>query len=73
MKEGTPKSLKEAVRRALETHGGFHGTHIRGSVPEERIEFVEAVIRDFLAQQFDPCSMSQPSVQHVWQKIRGAL
>lgn len=67
--KGTPKSLKEAVRRALQTQGGVE---IENSVSEERVKFVEAVIRDYLAQQFDPQSFSEPAVVHVWQKIRGA-
>lgn len=70
MTKGTPKSLKEAVRRALQMT--TFGVELENSVSEEKVEIVEQIIKDYLAQKFDPRSMSQPAVQHVWQKIKGA-
>ncbi len=66
---GTPKTLREAVTHALECQGGVR---IQGSIPLEKILFVEAVLKDFLAQKFTPDLMVDPKVQYLWQKVRGA-
>lgn len=64
--QGTPKSMKEAIRRGLDGN-------ILNQYPEHVVKQIENTVIDYLAQRFTPDLMSNPTVELLWIKIKNGV